>query len=103
MATEVTLASNRLQYSVDGELKNSVTYSNIVSMNYLTEEIGRQMTSNLLMGAPTYSSISEQWLVVIKTRTGTESIPLGNVTGQPTWTNDYAGYVNAETDIYANF
>ena len=102
MAQDVILATNRLQVTVDTVLKNSVSYIGIDTINPIVEQIGRQMTvTNPLMGTPSYSSVREQWQVEIVMRDGRkEYIALGDITSQPTWTNNAVGYAAAEDDIY---
>jgi len=109
MATEINLASQRLQVIVDGVLISSITYTNIDSINPIKEEVrvaGQwPMQSGTLMQAPTIGANSYRWLVEVVLRDRRrEYIRLGGLTGDgATWANTQAGFEIAENAIYAAF
>lgn len=97
MAITITLAAKRLQFYIDAVLKSSITYTNIAQIFPLHTE-----TYTYASGVRVLES--EQWTVCIIVRDGTaEKIPLGNITGRPTWANSAAGFAIAEAAIYAAF
>jgi hypothetical protein len=104
MATAITLASQRLQITVNGVLTNSVTYTNIDSINFIQEKPGQQMNAGLFMAAPTFSSGSQYQLEIVMRDGRREYIKLGGLTGDgATWANSYAGFAIAENAIYSAF
>lgn len=96
MAFDVTLDSNRLILT-DTVKKSSVTYVNIVGVKPLdpaTFDYGEQ---------PPYV-LTDNWYAILYLADGrTEYIRLGDLASEPTWTNDAAGYSNAEEAIYSAF
>jgi len=106
----VILASNRLQIANEGDdiLLDSVTYTNIVSVNPLVstkkDEVGfvPGMDSANPYELPTTENI--YWRVELHLADGRkEYIFLEDVDNQAGWTNDADGYAAAEEDIYAAF
>lgn len=106
----VILAANRLQIAGEGDdiLLDSVTYTNIVSVNPLVatkkDEVGfvPGLGSNGYFSLPTTENI--YWRVQLHLADGRkEYIFLEDVDNQAGWTNDAAGYAAAEEDIYAAF
>lgn len=101
----VILASNRLQIARDGDdiLLDSITYVNVVSVNYLVYD-NKELHGTPLMGPPSVTTLSLFWVVQMHLADGrTEIIKLFEVQNQVTWTNDATGYAAAEADIYAAF
>lgn len=93
----VVLGANRLILEDGTDKKSSITYSNIVRISPSVK------TTKAWATDPTQTQ-DIRWRVWITTRTNTiEQIPLGEVQDQPTWTNDQAGYNNAEAAIYGAF
>jgi len=106
----VILATNRIQIARDGDdiLLDSVTYVNVVSINPLVQTNERLDGSVPGMPIPvtaaTTTTYSTNWVVELHLADGRkEMFRLSDVQNQPTWTNDAAGYENAETAIYAAF
>lgn len=106
----VILAANRLQIAnvSDDILSDSVTYTNIVSVNPLVatkkDEVGfvPGMDSANPYELPTTENI--YWRVELHLADGRkEYIFLEDVDNQAGWTNDADGYAAAEEDIYAAF
>jgi hypothetical protein len=74
-----------------------VTYTNIV-------RVMRFVRNNSTIATAPPTLVDEQWYVRLIDATNVPTdIPLGNLASQPTWTNDAAGYVLAESAIYAAF
>lgn len=100
--TTVTLATNRLQIFEDGVLKDSITYIGIDSINPLTDVRSSSNYGTVMMGPPGTITKTSQWKVELVMRDGrVQTITLGNVGGQASWTNNAAGFANAEAAIYA--
>lgn len=97
MATEVNLLSNRIQIVVDGALVYSGTYTNI------TRIFPRMMSQKSYAFDPPRTLYAENQLLITDRTNYTQRIELGHVDNQPGWTNDQAGYDQAESDIYAAF
>lgn len=99
MIVDVALDTNRLIVSeaTGPEELQSLTYINIVRVLPIVRE---QRDFSVDMATVMY----EQWWVRLIDATNTQlDIPLGDLASWPGWTNDQAGYDQAEIDIYANF
>ena len=106
MATTVTLATHRVQVYESGTLKSSITHNSLVRMQPIQRV--NKILGGTAQGNTIYTPVlttTTQWIARMLTRDNGvyEDIILGSVTDQPTWTNDAAGYSNAETAIYASF
>lgn len=99
MIVDVLLEDQRLIVSeaTAPEELQSLTYINIVRVLPFV----REQRDFSVDGAPV---LYDQWYVRLIDSTNTFlDIPLGNIASWPGWTNDQAGYDQAEIDIYANF
>ena len=99
MIVDVALDTNRLIVSeaTGPEELQSLTYINIVRVLPIVRE---QRDFSVDMATVMY----EQWYVRLIDATNTQlDIPLGDLASWPGWTNDQAGYDQAEIDIYAAF
>ena len=97
MATEVNLLTNRIQIVVDGNLVYSGTYSNITRIS------PRLMSQKSYAFDPPTVLFADNQLLITDRTDYTQRIQLGRVDNQAGWTNDQAGYDQAEADIYAAF
>ncbi len=97
MATEVNLLSNRIQIVVDGALVYSGTYTNITRIS------PRLMSQKSYAFDPPTTLYADNQLLITDRTNYTQRIQLGRVDNQAGWTNDQAGYDQAEADIYAAF
>lgn len=105
MRINVTLATNRLQLEtfVGSNLYSSVTYINIVAVSR-GEDVNRLVTAPTPSGAPTTTTTKDDFIVWLHLADQKiVAIPLAYVANKPGWTNDQAGYEQAEADIYAAF
>lgn len=105
MDINVILATNRLQIETfDGDnLFSSVTYINIVAVSR-GEDVTRLVTAPTPSGDPTTTTTQDDFIVRLHLADQKHvDIPLAYVANQPGWTNDQAGYEQAEIDIYAAF
>lgn len=97
MATDVILATNRLQITLDGVLKSSITDIAMGDLQPITVPIYDRSTNPPPI-------LSTQWYVRINLPDGRfQSFPLGSLASHGTWTNNAAGYAIAEAAIYASF
>ncbi len=114
MAVNVLLLTNRFQIlDADMNLYMSATYIAIDGVSPAETSYkytGFDMSSAALLRASAFGSgttvttETTQRSVRVQLRTGVDvMVPLGQVTNQPTWTNDQAGYELAEAAIYAAF
>jgi hypothetical protein len=97
MATEVNLLDNRIQIVVDGALVYSGTYSNITKIS------PRMMSQKSYAFDPPTVLFADNQLLITDRTNYTQRIQLGRVDNKAGWTNDEAGYEQAESDIYAAF
>lgn len=97
MATEVNLLTNRIQIVVDGNLVYSGTYTNITKIS------PRMMSQKSYAFDPPRTLFADNQLLITDRTNYTQRIELGRVDNKPGWTNDQAGFDQAEADIYASF
>lgn len=105
MRINVNLATNRLQLEtfVGGNLYSSVTYTNIVAVSD-GKDVNRLVTAPTPSGPPTTTTTKDDFIVRLHLADQKHvDLPLAYIENQPGWTNDQAGYEQAEEDIYAAF
>jgi len=105
MIWNVNLATNRLQVEKfdGGTLFSSVTYINIVAVSN-GQDINRLVTAPTPSGAPTTTTTQDDFIVYLHLADQSfVPLPLKYIANQAGWTNDQAGYEQAEADIYAAF